>query len=147
MARPTDSGPGATVSASSVPEPLIEDFDDWIARGDRFESRSEAIRALMGQAIGGTPEYVTPLEPPKNERLARGYKRLCQAANSNGIVRPKTAKKACTNGPQNLNKKEVDALVLRPLNRRGYLNLQGNVYGDFAWKIVGWETDGKEYNR
>lgn len=147
MARPTDSGPGATVSASSVPEDLVDEFDDWVDRGNRFDSRSDAIRGLMRKAIGGTPEYVTPLEPPRNDRLARGYKRLCQASNANGVVRRDTAQKACTNGPQNLSKEEVDALVLKPLDRRGYITLQSNLYGDSAWKIVGWETDGEGINR
>ena len=147
MARPTDSGPGATVSASSVPEGLVDEFDDWVDRGDRFDSRSEAIRGLMRNAVGSTPEYVTPLEPPRNERLARGYKRLCQAANKNGVVRRDSARKACTNGPQNLSKQEVDALVLEPLDRRGYITLQSNLYGDSAWKIVGWDTDGESINR
>jgi len=101
----------------------------------------------MRKAIGGTPEYITPLEPPRNETLARGYKRLCQAANANGIVRSETAKKTCTNGPQNLSKNGVGALVPKPLDRRGYIRLRSNLYGTNAWKLVGWEDDREKINR
>ncbi len=42
--------------------------------------------------------------------------------------------------PQNFCNEEAEALVLRPLDRRGYITLQSNVYGDSAWRIVGWRN-------
>lgn len=131
-----ESGPGATVSASGVPAELVETFDEWVEQS-RYESRSEALRDLMRQAVGNRPEFETPLEPPRDDALNHAYKRLVDAANNHGTIRHETALRVCTNGPRNLSKPEVEGLVLNNLRRRGYLQRLANLYGDAAWKLRG----------
>lgn len=138
MGRLNPSGDGATVSASGVPEELIAEFDDWWEQSD-YDSRSQAIRGVMREAVDGPVETTTPLVPPDEDRLEWGYRKLCAAANGSGVIKTKRAKRVCSNGPENLTKEEVPDLVLHPLRRRGYVRRLSNLYGAESWAIVGWE--------
>lgn len=121
-------------------EPLVEAFDEWVEDSE-YASRNEALETLVGNVVEDGEELGTPLIPPRKSRLSRAYKRLCMAANQNGVIRAKTARRACAGGPQNLSKDEVEPLLLRPLQDRGYLRRLANVHGDYAWKLVGWSDD------
>jgi hypothetical protein len=126
----------------SVPDLLLDEFDEWAE--ERYENRSEAIQALMRNAVNSGPdlEYDTPLQPPADEVLSRGYRRLCLAASGDGVVPHESAKITCSNGPSNLSKQEATRMVLRPLRERGYLRRLVSVdvrEGSSAWKIVGWD--------
>jgi hypothetical protein len=127
---------GASVSFQAD-ETLVENFDDWVEQS-QYGSRSEALRTLMAQASDSTPDSGTPLVPPTEERLATAYKRLCDYANQNGVVRHEAAKSGLAS-VLNLNKGEIYHAVLKKLHRRNYLRSKGNIYGDRAWIIVGWD--------
>lgn len=129
---------GASVSFQAN-EDLVENFDEWVDASE-YSSRSEALRKLMAQASDSDPDTGTPLVPPREERLATAYKRLCDYANQNGIVRDEAAKSGLAS-VLNLGKTEIQYAVLRKLCRRGYLRRRNNIYGDSAWKIVGWSDD------
>lgn len=124
-----------------VHESLLDEFDGWVEESDRFENRTQALRALMQEAVDGEPASdLMPLVPPSEQRLAVAYRKLCQAAYPNGIVQDRTAERVCANGPRNLSKQEVTPLVLRPLDDRGYVNqLADPLYGSTSWEIVGWQ--------
>ena len=131
-------GSGATVSAKIDGE-LLEQFDEWWGNADEIESRSEALRQLMRDAVG-TPTYTsTPLAPPTDdETLEYGYRQLCRAANKDGIVREETALQVCCGGPRNLSKDEVKPLVLHKLADKGYLRFTSDFYGTNRIKLNGW---------
>lgn len=118
-------------------ESLVDDFDDWVENSE-YSSRNEALETLVGNVVESGEDLGTPLVPPSEPRLSRAYKRLCMAANQSGVVRAKTARRACSGGSHNLAKDEVEPLLLRPLQERGYLRRLGNIHGDCAWKLVGW---------
>jgi Arc/MetJ-type ribon-helix-helix transcriptional regulator len=122
-----------------IHEDLLESFDEWVEDSEH-DSRSKAIRALMREAVDDSPEAATPLQPPAEERLAAPYRKLCRAASRDGLVPHQTALRVCAGGPENLSKGEVTDLVLRPLQRRGYLTREGNIYGESAWRLVRWEA-------
>lgn len=121
---------------------LLDEFDEWVEQSDHSD-RSKAVRALMRDAMGGTPaDDLMPLDPPYDELLADAYRRLCRAAYPDGFVRKDTARRVCSGGAENLSKQEVPGMVLHPLRKRGYLRLQGDsfVIGKHTkWKIVGWD--------
>lgn len=120
-------------------EDLLEEFDEWVEHSDH-DSRSKAVRALIRDAVESPPDTQTPLQPPTEERLAAAYRKLCLAASRDGIVKHETAIRICAGGSENLSKGEVTDLVLRPLQRRGYLTREGNLYGEHAWRIVRWDS-------
>lgn len=127
-----------------VQEDLLAEFDEWAS--ENHNGRSEAIRTFMREAVGGdvSAEDLTPLQPPREELLSDSYRKLCAFARRSGsdagIVRTDTAERICSGGAEGLSKEDVDTSVLRPLHRRGYLRRLGNVYGESAWKLVGWES-------
>jgi hypothetical protein len=118
-------------------ESMVDAFDEWVEESE-YGSRNEALETLVGNIVEDGDELGTPLIPPSESRLSRAYKRLCMAANQNGIVRSRTARRACAGGPNNLGKDEVEPLLLRPLHKRGYISRLANVQGDTAWQITGW---------
>lgn len=121
-------------------ESMVDAFDEWVEESE-YSSRNEALETLVGNVVESGEQLGTPLVPPSEARLSRAYKRLCMAANRAGVVRAKTARRACAGGPNNLGKDEVDPLLLRPLHERGYISRLANVQGDTAWKLVGWSDD------
>lgn len=138
MTETSTSGSGTSVSVK-VNGDLLAAFDEWWQSG-KYESRSEALRALVRGAVNGHVDTSAPLQPPADDLLAYGYERLVAVANPDGIIRDDTARKACTNGPRNLSKEEVPAMVLKPLTRRGYVTRLSNIYGHTSWKLHGWDS-------
>jgi Arc/MetJ-type ribon-helix-helix transcriptional regulator len=122
---------------------LLDAFDEWVAEDSRFDARSKVLREMIREKIEEEPGEETPLSPPTEERLSVAYKKLCEVANGDGMVRQDTAKRACSTGKAGMSKGEVLDIVLRPLERRGYLNRRSNIYAtqdrDTAWELVGWE--------
>ena len=127
-----------------VHEELLEEFDELVE--ERNSTRTDQIRRLMQLEVqrSNNEGYQTPLRPPLDGQLAYGYERLCQASNASGVIKGSVAEKVTTNGPNNLAKSETRHLVLRPLQRRGYIRRMSNLYGDEAYRIVGWEDDDAE---
>lgn len=125
----------------SISADKLADFDEWVEKSDRFDSRAEALRTLMTQATGGQPiDDLTPREPPHDDMLAAAYRKLCRAGYPNGYIKQETALRVCSNGPKNLSKKEVPYLVLRPLENRGYVKQESDpIFGTTSWYIHGWE--------
>jgi len=126
-----------------VHENLLDEFDEWVDQSE-YDGRSAAVRAFMKQATGGTPEGLTPLQPPTEDRLADAYRNLCKAGYPNGKVREQTALRLCSGGPNGIEKSEVPHMVLHPLRRRGYLQRWNGHPGQrtpqVVWEIVGWDT-------
>jgi len=122
-----------------IHEDLLSTFDEWVEESEH-DSRSKAIRALMREAVDDSPAAATPLQPPAEERLAAPYRKLVKATLRDGLVPHQMALRVCAGGPENLSKSEVPDLVLRPLQRRGYLSRECNIYGEAAWRLVRWEV-------
>lgn len=117
-------------------EDLVEDFDEWVEQSE-YASRNEALEDLVSNVVDDGEEFGTPLVPPSETHLSRAYERLCMAANEGGVIRGKSARRACSGGPRNIGKDEVETLLLRPLQNRGYLKRLANIHGDEAWRLVG----------
>jgi hypothetical protein len=83
--------PGGASVSFQADEELVENFDEWVEQS-QYGNRSEALRTLMAQASDSDPDTGTPLVPPSEDRLATAYKRLCDYANQNGVVRHDAAK-------------------------------------------------------
>lgn len=120
-------------------EGLLDAFDEFVAESSH-DSRTDALRSMMRQAVDSEPESQTPLDPPEDDRLALGYQKLCRCASENGMVRPKSAESLLASA-LNVSKSEVKPTVLRPLANRGYLICHSNLYGHVAWEIVGWNDE------
>jgi hypothetical protein len=84
-------------------------------------------------------EFETPLQPPQDDRLAWGYRRLVDVANDEGVVRDETAKRACSGGKHGLSKDEVISYIIKPLYRRNYIRKMSDLYGNRSWNIRGWD--------
>lgn len=120
-----------------APEDVVEEFDEWC--DERDISRAEALRAHLNSCVNGGQEYDTPRQPPTDdERLATAYRRLCAVANSDGIVRDRTATSILAS-VLGISKGETKAMALKPLSKRGYLIHESNLYGATAYRIAGWD--------
>ncbi|MCD2202760.1 hypothetical protein [Halobacterium sp. KA-6] len=106
------------------------------------DSMSGDIEEYIREKVNSEPDgYDTPLIPPTEPRLARGYRKLCAAATSNGNVRDDTACRIVSGGPENIAKSEAKDLVLKQLHRRGYIRPTGSPYtSESYWKLNHWEA-------
>ena len=117
-------------------EEIVDNFDE----GSEYDNRSEALRSLMVEASSQSAEtHQTPLSPPDHDDLATAYRRLASVANRDGVVRRGTAQTVLTS-VLNITKSEVGPMFLKPLTKRGSLQMQGNTYGDVSYKLAGWST-------
>jgi len=127
-----------------VQEDLLAEFDEWADKN--YGSRSKALRTFMRDAVDGgvEEEDLTPLQPPREDLLAESYRKLCafarRSGSTGGVVKDSTARRICAGGSDGLSKEDVDTSILRPLQRRGYLIRQSNVYGESAWRLNGWDA-------
>lgn len=135
MGRQNPSGSGATLSAK-VDGSLIEAFDQWCESGD-ISSRSEGVRVLLRDAVDGHAPQGLPRQPPVDDQLDYAYRQLVDAANGDGIVPVRGAKRVCSGGPRNMSKQEVFDMALKPLMRRGYLRRRSDLYGHTAFEVLG----------
>jgi hypothetical protein len=110
---------------------------------DQVDSMSGDLEAYIRSRVADTREPEdTPLIPPREPRLERGYKRLCAAATQHGHVPDETARRVTSGGRENIGKSETKDLVLAPLNRRGYIRPIGSVFArKSAWKLNGWDDE------
>lgn len=129
-----------------VAESTLEAFDEWCNKHEK--SRTGALVEYMENTIRDKDmentirdkdtSNLTPRAPPTEPHLRYGYKRLCMVSSS-GYVTDETARRVVPGGSYNLSKSEAIDLVLRPLQKRGYLGRDGNALGDSSWKIRGWD--------
>lgn len=137
MGRMNAGGSGATVSAR-IDRDVLEAFDEWWEDSDRFESRTDALQHAMKACLESNPAHETPLEPPEDDDLRRSYLRLYRAANRDGVLPERAAINAAIRGSrQNLSKDEARPMVLKPLQRRGYIQMQSDYQGNVSYKLTG----------
>jgi hypothetical protein len=112
------------------------------ATKDEYQERVDSMSGDLADYINervGSQDYDTPLQPPYNPRLARGYKRLVDAATENGHIRGDTARRVVSGGPNNISKDEAIDLVLKPLHRNGYIKPTGTILSQRQyWELNGW---------
>jgi intergrase/recombinase len=120
-----------------APESIVEEFDQWCDEQDM--SRAEALRTQMRAVTAASEEYETPRQPPGDERLSTAYRRLCAVANQDGVIREHTATSILAS-VLGISKTETKPMALRPLNDRGYLIRQSNVFGETSYHIAGWQN-------
>ena len=138
MGRMNSEGGRATISLR-LDGDLTERLDDWWEESDKFDSRSDAIRHAIREAIDGPPASETPMQPPQDDPdLERAYKRMYRAANTDGILPKHAAVRIAVQGSrQNLSKEEANPMILRPLKKRGYIRELGDWHGNTAIKLNG----------
>jgi hypothetical protein len=117
-------------------EQLVGEFDNSI--GD--QNRSEKLRELMQEVVGGPSADDTPLMPPTDETLAEAYRHLCDVANRDGIIREDTALSVLSSR-LGRSKTEIRHTVLKNLDGDGYLIPRHSYSGrnGRAWKLSGVE--------
>ncbi|WP_159900723.1 hypothetical protein [Salinirussus salinus] len=115
---------------------LVDAFDDYVDSSEH-DSRAQALRSAMRQAMGAAEPDRAPLQPPADERLRTTYLALVDIANADGEI---THELAVEELKQQLGAQ--DRMVnrrLKALSQDGYLLRLTSVYGGDAWRLAGQE--------
>jgi hypothetical protein len=121
-------------------EPLVEDFDDWVAQSDVYQNRTDALQAAMQQMMGESEDIQPPRQPPGESDLRTAYLTLVKHCNYQGIIRHRIALRR-------LNTKlgtgeEINEDHLSKLRQRGYIRQLTNAQSfRRSWVVRGVDAD------
>ncbi len=111
------------VVSIKVPENLLEQYDAEVA------NRSENIREHMRKTVGNKSD--DGRQPPNDGTLAEAWHTLVNLSNANNWVTEVRAENILAQR-HSLPMKEVRRSILRPLEKRGYVNRTTDQYGQQA---------------
>jgi Arc/MetJ-type ribon-helix-helix transcriptional regulator len=120
--------------STRVHEKLLEEFDRAVADGDRWDSRSEAIRSLMREVADGG-QQPTPdggRAPPVEDDLAEAWATLRELARGNDEWVPERVALSQIAQSTSIEKGSVRRRLLRPLVERGYAARRTDISGQYA---------------
>lgn len=116
-------------------EDLVDEFDAAVEDGDRWDSRSEALRDLMAGVIDVEDDETDGRMPPVDDDLADAYEVLCQLTRERGWVTEDVALGVLAQ-QKSMKKQAARRMLVVPLVERGYAKRSTDLTGYTAVKAL-----------